>query len=119
MINLPIASNIFQRERDTETNPYMKMARYAIPHTLYACIKYLLHSHTEASKRRHEFISRVLRSEKTQYRVSPTARALPPTFLRGKYLNFVYNETQGGEKKQVTFFTKKLRPKIPYMHDKK
>lgn len=57
VINLPIALNIFQREKDMKTNPYENGTVCYPTHSVhYACIKYLLlHSHTEASKRRHEF----------------------------------------------------------------
>lgn len=76
----------------------------------YTRIKYLLHSYAETSKRRHEFISCGLRSEKTQYRVSTSAlfgaRALLPAFLCvGNISNFLQRNSRWW-KKQVTFLTK-------------
>lgn len=58
----------------------------------YARVKYLLHSYTETSKRRHEFISRVLyvaRKFNIEFlRPRFSAQTLPPAFLRGKYSKF-------------------------------
>lgn len=66
----------------------------------YTRIKYLLHSYAETSKRRHEFISCGLRSEKTQYRVSATALfgASFTGFLVWEISQIFYRETQDGEK---------------------
>lgn len=67
----------------------------------YTRIKYLLHSYAETSKRRHEFISCGLRSEKTQYRVSATAlfgASFTAGFLVWEISQIFYRETQDGEK---------------------
>lgn len=79
------------------------MARYAMPHTLYItralniyCIRILKPRNDAMNSSLVCYVARKLNIEFLRPRFS--ARALPPAFLRGKYLIFFYDKTEEGEK---------------------